>query len=161
MRPSKDDYFVAMAQLVSQRGTCARRKVGAVFVNSKGHVIATGYNGVARGFAHCSEGEGSCSGVSRKPGEGLDECGAIHAEQNALLQCKDVYEIQTAYLTTSPCIHCVKLLLNTGCKRIVFVDKYPHVDPEVLWKASGRLWEEYQPKYKIHLQLVTNSLVTE
>jgi deoxycytidylate deaminase len=56
-------------------------------------------------------------GAKFKSGEGLDVCQAIHAEQNALLQCKDVYDIETIYCTVSPCIHCVKLLLNYFCKK--------------------------------------------
>lgn len=157
MRPSKEEYFIAMAQLVSQRGTCARRKVGAVLVNEKGYVLSTGYNGVARGFSHCSEGDSSCPGLGFKSGEGLDKCGAVHAEQNALLQCKDPQEIHTAYVTASPCIHCVKLLLNTSCQRIIFFEEYPHEEPKILWELADRVWKKHEPKYKIHLQLVTNS----
>lgn len=156
MRPNKDEYFIAMAQLVSQRGTCARRKVGAVLVNSDGHVLSTGYNGVARGFTHCSEGESNCTGAAFKSGEGLDKCGAIHAEQNALLQCRDIQEIHTLYVTASPCIHCVKLLLNTSCERVVFAEEYPHEEPKILWELAKRTWEKHLPKFKIHLQLVTN-----
>lgn len=155
MRPSKEEYFSAMAQLVSQRGTCARRKVGAVLVDSQGHVLSTGYNGVAQGFSHCSEDHESCPGVGYQSGEGLDKCGAIHAEQNALLQCKNPQEIDTVYTTTSPCIHCVKLLLNTPCKRIIFTDEYPHEEPKKLWLLAGREWVKHEPLYKIHLQLVT------
>ena len=48
-RPSKDEYFLAMAVLVAARGTCARRNVGCVLVDSRNHVLATGYNGVIFG----------------------------------------------------------------------------------------------------------------
>lgn len=138
MRPTRDFYFTAMAELVSLRGTCARREVGCVLVNELGHVIGTGYNGVATGQIHCTS--KPCAGAKCKSGEGLDLCEAIHAEQNALLQCKNVQEIHTAYCTHSPCIHCVKLLLNTSCKRIVFDKEYPHSDSQRLWEQSGRIW---------------------
>ena len=49
-RPPTDFYFLRMAYLVSERGTCARRKVGCVFVNKRNHVIATGYNGFPIGI---------------------------------------------------------------------------------------------------------------
>ena len=52
-RPPTDFYFLRMAYLVSERGTCARRKVGCVFVNKGNHVIATGYNGAPSGFISC------------------------------------------------------------------------------------------------------------
>jgi len=131
-RSPKEWYFLKMAFLVSERGTCARRKVGCVLVNSKNHVLATGYNGVASGQEHCID--KPCKGAEFKSGEGLDICRAIHAEQNALLQCKDVYDIETIYCTVSPCIHCIKLLLNTSVKHVVFGEKYTDCE------ALGDYW---------------------
>lgn len=115
-----------MAQVVALRATCARRSVGCVLVNGRNHVLATGYNGPAAGESHCIS--NPCAGVDLPSGTGLDACVAIHAEQNALLQCREVWDIRAAYITTSPCIHCVKLFKNTGCRRIVFSEKYsePH-----------------------------------
>ena len=123
-RPPTDFYFLRMAELVSTRGTCARRKVGCVFVNKRNHVIATGYNGNPAGFIHCIN--KPCSGAKSKSGTDLDKCEAIHAEQNALLQCKDVYDIHRVYTTLEPCIHCVKLLLNTSTQQIIYGEKYVH-----------------------------------
>ena len=108
-RQPADFYFLRMALLVSERGTCVRRKVGCILVNKKNHVLATGYNGNPSGFMHCLD--NPCKGANSKSGKDLDKCEAIHAEQNALLQCKDVYDIDTIYCTVSPCIHCVKSVL--------------------------------------------------
>jgi len=140
MRVSKSEYFLQMAELVATRGTCARKTVGCVFSNNRGHVIATGYNGPAAGQRHCID--SPCLGAGFPSGLGLSKCEAIHAEQNALLQCKNVYEIDTAYITHSPCITCVKLLMNTGCKHIVFRKEYPHSESKELWlqSADGRSW---------------------
>jgi len=80
-RPTQDEYFLKMAELVSTRATCARRKVGCVLVNSRKHILATGYNGVASGMPHCID--EPCPGANYPSGEGLDKCEAIHAEQNA------------------------------------------------------------------------------
>jgi len=138
-RPTSDEYFMLMATLVSTRGTCARRMVGCVLVNQRNHVMATGYNGVASGLPHCID--VPCPGAKYKSGTGLDQCQAIHAEQNALLQCYNVHEIMTVYCTTMPCIHCVKLLLNTSCKRIVFRNIYAHhKEVQELWLSAGRQW---------------------
>ena len=137
-RPPTDFYFLRMAKLVSERGTCARRKVGCVFVNKRNHVIATGYNGNPSGFTHCID--EPCDGSTSKSGTDLDKCQAIHAEQNALLQCKDVYSIDRVYTTLEPCIHCIKLLLNTSAKNIVFGEKYIQKDAERLWMMSDREW---------------------
>lgn len=138
MRPSKDEYFLCQAKLVATRGTCVRRQVGCILVDERGHVLSTGYNGPPAGMEHCID--SPCDGATCPPGEGLDKCEAVHAEQNALLQCPDVYKIHTAYVTTSPCIHCVKLLMNTSCQRIVFLEKYSHSEPKNLWLEADGEW---------------------
>jgi dCMP deaminase len=146
-----DEYFIKMARLASQRGACIRRKVGCVLVNNLNHVIATGYNGRARGVDNCLD--TPCAGSSAMSGEDLGKCEAIHAEQNALLQCKDVESIHTAYCTTSPCVHCVKLLMNTSCTRIVFSEHYPgHEESERLWIGSRfhySSWEHFSQQFEI------------
>ena len=138
-REISDFYFLKMALLVSERGTCARRKVGSIFVNKRNHVIATGYNGNPSGFTHCTD--KPCAGANSLSGTDLDKCEAIHAEQNALLQCKDVHEIDRVYCTLSPCIHCVKLLLNTSCEHLIFCEEYVHRDAKKLWILGGREWK--------------------
>jgi len=138
MRPSSDEFFLQMAELTATRGTCPRRQVGCVIINHHRHVIATGYNGTPRGFAHCTH--EPCAGAHYPSGQGLEKCEAVHAEANALLQCKDVEEIHSLFCTASPCIHCTKLILNTSCKRIVFRHEYPHSDSENLWRRAGREW---------------------
>lgn len=169
MRPSRDEWALRMAFLVSQRSTCVRRSVGCVLLNARGHVLATGYNGVAAGLPHCNEVKmvgadykdlsggvsmpqrmvpsfpHACSGAHSPSGTNLDGCQAIHAEQNALLQCKDVYDIETAYVTASPCMTCVKLLMNTSCTRIVFAEEYTHKDAQHLWASAHRQWIHLPP----------------
>ena len=135
-RLSKHEYFSKLAELVSQRATCARRKVGCVLVNQRGHIIATGYNGVPSGHNHCID--DPCPGAAFSRGEGLDRCEAIHAEQNALLQCRNVQEIAAAYVTTQPCMTCTKLLLNTSCQMIIYNEPYVHPQAAELWIKNGR-----------------------
>ena len=139
-RISRDRWAMELAKITSLRSTCSRRRVGCVLLNGRGHVIATGYNGVAAGLPHCID--IPCPGARMASGTGLDDCQAIHAEQNALLQCRNVYEVEVAYVTTSPCITCVKLLLNTSCQRIVFVEEYPHAQSGQIWTQAGRIWEK-------------------
>lgn len=146
MRPSHDEYFMRMANLVATRATCLRRSVGCVLVNSRNHVLATGYNGVAAGAPHCNElvivelpmlsehtYPHACPGARALSGTNLAECAAVHAEQNALLQCRDVYQIAAAYITVAPCESCLKLFLNTLCERIVVGSWY--ADPEEVVRA--------------------------
>lgn len=137
-RISTDEYFLQMATLVAQRATCSRRKVGCVLTNYYGHVLATGYNGVASGRRHCID--SPCPGAGLPSGEGLHLCEAIHAEQNALIQCRNSLEIYTAYCTASPCMLCLRMLMNTSCRRLVFREVYPHSEAEAQWRASDREW---------------------
>lgn len=146
MRPDWDTYWLEIAHVIAKRGTCARRQVGAVLVNRSYQALATGYNGPARTLPHCTD--TPCPGASHPSGQGLEACEAIHAEANALLQCPDVEQIHTCYTTASPCVHCVKLLLNTGCQRIVFAQDYPHSHSRALWEAAGREWVRYEEDSK-------------
>jgi dCMP deaminase len=169
MRPNKDQWAISLAQVTAKRATCLRRQVGCVLLSARGHVLATGYNGVAAGQKHCNEvvivganyrqfgpdpavqkpeymvdsHPHACPGAHSASGTNLDGCQAIHAEQNALLQCRDVYTIHTCYVTASPCITCVKLLLNTSCEKIVFTEEYPHKAAQELWVQTGREWQQF------------------
>lgn len=139
MRPSRDELYLKIASLVATRSTCSRRSVGAVLVDDRGRILATGYNGVAAGRPHCNEGH-PCPGASCPSGTGLDSCEAIHAEQNAILLLKDPWLVDTCYLTTTPCISCLKLLLGTSCRRIVALGEYPHSEAKRWWEEAGREW---------------------
>lgn len=147
-RPSKDEYFMDMALLVSERSTCLRRKVGAVLINKRKHVLATGYNGVASGQPHCLD--IPCIGANSASGTDLDLCEAVHAEQNALLQCKNVFEIDTCYVTVSPCMTCTKLLLNTSCQTIVFEEDYVDQKARLLWERHDRKWVRIDGSFQTH-----------
>lgn len=139
MRPTKNDYFLSMARLVATRSTCLRRAVGVVLVNARGHVLATGYNGVPSGFEHCNEGH-PCVGANAPSGQFLSGCLATHAEISALSQCHDVWQIDTLYATVTPCFECTKALISSGCRRIVAVEEYPHPSARQLWLRAKREW---------------------
>jgi dCMP deaminase len=141
MRPTKDITFLAMAKTLALRTTCVRRGVGCIVVNARGHILSTGYNGTAAGLPHCNEGH-CCQGYDLPPGQ--DNCEAIHAEMNAVLQCHDVQAIDTIYVTLSPCIRCTKMLLNTSCTRIVFGDNHIGQTGQELWERAGRIWLQYK-----------------
>jgi dCMP deaminase len=161
MRPSKDEVWLNICKELARQTTCVRKGVGCVLLDANGHVLSTGYNGVAAGLPHCNElvlldlthsGRQSsreeyphaCEGAKYDSGEGLGKCQAIHAEQNALLQCPDIMKIHTCYTTSSPCNEqCIKLLLNTSCQRIVFLEEYSKSGKEA-WLAAGREWVHHK-----------------
>lgn len=124
-RPDIDTYFLQIAQLVSTRGTCPRKYVGCILVDYKHRIISTGYNGVASGAIHCID--TPCPGAQYTSGF-LDVCQAIHAEQNALIQCRNSDSIYTVYCTLAPCPSCAKLFLNTGCHRIVYTEEHSTIE---------------------------------
>lgn len=150
-RPSRTQWAMEVALCTARRSTCLRRAVGCVLLNDRGHVLATGYNGVAAGLPHCNQevpatGEypHACDGAHSASGTNLDGCQAIHAEQNALLQCRDVYGIAECICTTAPCMTCTKLLLNTGCQIITYLEDYPHAEAaRKLWVSAGRVWRQH------------------
>jgi dCMP deaminase len=147
-RLSLDEWALKIADVVALRATCARRSVGAVLLNRRGQILATGYNGRAAGLAHCGGVHGRpCAGAGAPSGSRLTECEAIHAEQNALLFCHAVSQIETCVVTVSPCVTCTKLLLNTGAKRIVFGGLYAdHEHSARLWLEAGRDWIHLPPQ---------------
>lgn len=147
MRPDIDAYFITMAKLVATRSTCIRRSVGCVLVDKRNHVLATGYNGVPAGSPHCNEPDGIvCPGAKAPSGTQLDSCMAVHAEQNAILQCHDAYAIAKAYVTAFPCVSCAKLLLNTSCIEVVYLEPYGTGEGMAMWVGMGRLATQLVPK---------------
>jgi dCMP deaminase len=126
-RLSWDQYFLTITRQVAERSTCNRAKVGAVIVREK-NILATGYNGSPAGLPHCTE-VGCLIYQSKTPsGETEENCyRTIHAEINAIAQAaKNGVSIRDAaiYVTHTPCIHCLKVLINTGIRRIFYEKEY-------------------------------------
>ena len=121
-RIETDKYFMEIATTVAKRSTCLRRSVGCVLVDSKNHIVATGYNGVPKGFDHCLD--SPCKGAFSESGTDLDLCSAIHAEVNAILNCCSKLVNAKAYITTRPCFNCTLLMWQAGVKHIIFASKW-------------------------------------
>jgi len=126
-RPSWDEYFLEVADLVSKRSTCLRRRVGAVLVKDK-RILATGYNGAPSGLKHCIDIGCLRDKLKIPSGERHELCRALHAEQNALIQAS-LHGISlrdsTLYATNQPCVICAKMLINAGIKEVVAASGYP------------------------------------
>lgn len=126
-RPTWNEYFLQITQLVATRSTCMRRQVGGLLVKNK-NILATGYNGVPSGISHCD-----LSGCLREQlkvpsGERHELCRGLHAEQNAIIQAARHgvnIEGSTLYCTDSPCSICTKMLINAGVTQIFFARGYP------------------------------------
>jgi dCMP deaminase len=120
-RPSCNDYFLEVADLVATRSTCLRRQVGAVLVRDK-RIISTGYNGAPRKLKHCSEVGCIRSENDIPSGQRYELCRGVHAEQNAIINAA-YYGISTQdtvmYCTHQPCIICARIMINAGVVKVV------------------------------------------
>lgn len=126
-----------MTDLVKQRATCLRRKVGAVIVKNK-QILSTGYNGAPMGLEHCT----TClrKELNIPSGEKTEICRATHAEQNAVAQAAlhgTSINRATIYCTNHPCVTCIKILLNAGIKEIVYTEDYNDDLAKQIGKESG------------------------
>lgn len=150
-RLSWHQYFMTITRQVAERSTCKRAKVGAVIVRDK-NILATGYNGAPAGMPHCID-VGCLIYQSKTPnGDTEENCfRTIHAEMNAIAQAaKNGASIKDAsiYITHTPCIHCLKVLVNTGIKSIYYEIPYKlHTLEEILQITQVQLEKvELPPK---------------
>jgi dCMP deaminase len=140
-RISWNEYFMKMAELVSERSTCLRRKVGAVLVSEDNRILSTGYNGAPKGLENCCD-IGSClrQQLNIPSGERHELCRAVHAENNAITQCAlNGVSCKGAimYITLSPCNMCLKQIINAGIKKIIAKESYPDELSIEMMKESG------------------------
>ena len=149
-RPSNDEYFMDMAELVSTRSTCLRRKVGAVIVKDK-RVLSTGYNGSPKGTRHEELG---CIREQLKIPSGTrhELCRGVHAEQNAVTQAA-YFGVSvngaTIYTTTFPCSMCAKILINAGIKEIVYNEGYIDDLSKTLLSETDIEVREFHPTHTV------------
>ncbi len=126
-RPSWDEYFMKIVDLVKTRSTCLRRQVGALIVKEK-RILTSGYNGAPAGITHCAEVGCLRDQLKIPSGERHELCRAIHAEQNAIVQAAYTgisVKGATMYVSLQPCSLCAKLMINAGIVKLVYRGSYP------------------------------------
>ena len=129
-RPTKDQYYIGIAEAVAKRSTCIRRQYGAVIVKND-RIVSTGYNGSPRNETNCCD-LGSCwredHGIPH--GERYEKCMAVHAEMNAIINANPADMIgATLYLAgvedgkqiekPEPCLLCEKMIRNAQIRMVV------------------------------------------
>ncbi|MDO5707642.1 MAG: dCMP deaminase family protein [Andreesenia angusta] len=127
MRPSWDEYFIEIVNVIKKRSTCCRRQVGALIVKDK-KILSTGYNGSPTGLAHCEEVGCLRDKLNIPSGQRHELCRGLHAEQNAIVHAAHSgvsIAGSTIYVTNQPCILCAKMIINAGIVRIVYEEGYP------------------------------------
>ncbi len=135
-RVSKHEYYLDIAETVSERSTCLRRRFGAIIVKND-VIISTGYNGAPRGRKNCCD-LGSCYrdklGIPR--GQRYEMCRSVHSEANAIIAApRDQMIGSTLYMCctdpktgevvpdTNSCMMCKRLILNAGIETVVIRDR--------------------------------------
>jgi dCMP deaminase len=145
-RPDWDTYFMKIAEDVSTRAICVKRKVGAVVVKGN-QILATGYNGAPKGSKHCTEETCLRKKMNVPSGERHELCRGLHAEQNAIIQAA-VHGVSiqggTMYCTYQPCVICVKMIINAGIARLVYSGGYPDELAKQMLKESKLKVDRYE-----------------
>ena len=120
--------YLKMAQVWSSLSKSRRKKVGALVVKN-GTIISDGYNGTPSGFPN------DCEDL-----DGNTHWYVLHAEANAILKTsRSTQDISgsTLYLTLSPCKECSKLIIQSGIKKIFYIEDYRDQDGIKILKAAG------------------------
>ena len=134
-RRDKINYYLDLAEVVAQRGTCLRKKYGAVLVKND-EVISTGYVGAPRGRRNCCDvGECIRTKLNVPRGERYELCRSVHAEANAIISAsRDKMIGSSLYLTGVEvesgeyvkdaicCSMCKRMVINSGIKDVYIRD---------------------------------------
>ena len=138
-RPSWNEYFMGITELVAQRSTCLRRHVGAILVRDK-RIITTGYNGAPSRINHCLDVGCLREQMGIPSGERHELCRGLHAEQNAIIQAAYhgvSIKGATLFCTNLPCSICAKMIINAGIITIRYHSGYADaMSKEMLDEAS-------------------------
>ena len=134
-RIDKNNYYLDIAETVTERATCLRRIWGAVIVKND-EIISSGYNGAPRGRKNCSD-LGYCirEKLEIPRGERYELCRSVHAEQNAIISASRRDCIgATLYMVgkdantgeyvknAMSCAMCKRTIINSGIEKIVIRD---------------------------------------
>ena len=148
-RVSKENYYLDIAETVTERSTCMRRCYGAIIVKND-EIISTGYNGAPRGRKNCAD-LGRCTREALKipSGERYELCRSVHAEANCIISASRSETLgSTLYMAcrdpktgglipdSSSCAMCRRLIINAGIQRVVIRDTktdYRIVDVQKEW----------------------------
>ena len=117
-RISRIEFYIGTLKLVAKRGSCIRNQVGAILVKDN-RIIASGYNGAPSGSPPCPD------KLTCDPNKPCTR--AIHAEANLIAFCAKngiATEGCTLYTSTSPCIKCAELIIQSGIQCVFYLEEY-------------------------------------
>ena len=127
VKPTWDEYFLKLTEVVGTRGTCDRGRSGCVVARDK-RILATGYVGAPAGLPHCDDVGHEMHVVENEDGTRTKHCiRTTHAEQNAIVHAARVgtsLEGGVLYCRMTPCYACAKMIINAGIVRVVCMKDY-------------------------------------
>lgn len=131
---SWNKYFMELAILSSKRSKDPNSQVGACIVNDDNRIVGIGYNGLPKGMNDDAFNWSRTNDYlnSKYPF-------VCHAEMNAILNSNHILNLKntTIYTTLFPCNECTKLIIQSGIKKVIYLEhKYPDVD---CFKASEKM----------------------
>ena len=120
------EVYMRMAEELAKRSTCVRLQVGTVVTDARlENVLAIGYNGNAKGLPN------KCD--SSVPGS----CGCLHSEVNALVKVTAGQRDKVVFVTSSPCVMCAKLMINSGVTHVFYRKAYRDPSGVELLRAAA------------------------
>ena len=134
-RISKENYYLDIAETVSERSTCLRKKYGSIIVKND-VILSTGYNGAPRGRKNCIDISYCMRDKLMIPrGERYEMCRSLHSEANAIINASREQMLgATLYMVctdpadgslvsgTSSCMMCKRMIINAGISKVVIRD---------------------------------------
>lgn len=126
---TRDEMFLEICKVLSQRSTCQRAHVGCV-ITLNHRIVSTGLNGPLSSedtcYLYCNKDE-PCAH-------------AIHAEANAIYAAaKEGIPLQgaTIYCTFSPCMKCAQAIIQSGIRTVVYKQEYRDTEPLLRLRIAG------------------------
>lgn len=125
-RPSFDEYFGYMVQVIKLRSDDEETQVGSVIVNSENVIVSTGYNGTPRG--------------TNLPHKRPDKYPYMtHSEINAVITAhKDLKGCKIYIYGMAVCCDCARVICQVGIKEIIVVNKVE--------RKEGKDWDNESSK---------------
>ena len=132
MRKGRVEYFMQIAEVVKNRGTCNRLNVGCVLTSEDNRIVSVGYNSAPAGEPHCEE----IGCLISKEFNDKHCIRTIHAETGAVANLPKRYKLLICYVTTQPCLSCLKMLVASNVKKVYYKDEYDSKDRDLFIRIS-------------------------
>lgn len=162
---ARHDFYMRLALVVESGARCLGSHVGAVIVRDN-RVLGSGYNGTPAGYPNCTEAERGCRRCAIRleapdevpSGKLYDICLCVHAEQNAMLTAArfgTAIDGAMLYTTLQPCFNCLKEIMQTRLRGVVFRREWQANHPDYAWVAAeyDRLVEHYRSNGNLFARL--------